>query len=152
MNNPDHISDSLAAIFWVEILKFLMRTRDSWWTISDPGWKKIRIRDNHPGPSTLLFCRAAPFLRHRCTIHRSSILAWATHSSRQWDIHNSLDTRHNRRFIPNRRDFPRTYSTQVGWLVGWCVCVTDSRPPLSFDQCWGSGSACFFWASRIRIH
>jgi len=27
-----------------------------------------------------------------------------------------------------------------GWLVGWSVRVTDSRPPLSFYQCWGSGT------------
>jgi hypothetical protein len=45
MNNPDHISESLETIFWVEILKFL---------IADPGSgmekfgiraEKIRVRD-----------------------------------------------------------------------------------------------------------
>jgi hypothetical protein len=33
-NNPDHISESLESIFWVKILKLLMRTRH-------PGWKKF---------------------------------------------------------------------------------------------------------------
>jgi hypothetical protein len=28
VNNPDHISESLEAIFWVKILKFLMGIRD----------------------------------------------------------------------------------------------------------------------------
>jgi hypothetical protein len=32
MNNPDHISESLETIFWVEILKFFD---------ADPGWKKF---------------------------------------------------------------------------------------------------------------
>ncbi len=38
MNNPDHISESLEAIFWVKILKFFD---------ADPGsgMEKIRIRD-----------------------------------------------------------------------------------------------------------
>jgi hypothetical protein len=38
MNNPDHISESLATIFWAKILKFFD---------ADPGsgMKRIRIRD-----------------------------------------------------------------------------------------------------------
>ena len=54
MNNLDHVSESLEAIFWVKILKFFD---------ADPGWKKIRIRDGqkvgsgirdkHPGSVTL---------------------------------------------------------------------------------------------------
>jgi hypothetical protein len=43
MNNSDHISESLETIFWVKTLKFY----------ADPGWKKIRIRDKHPGSATL---------------------------------------------------------------------------------------------------
>jgi hypothetical protein len=53
MNNPDHISESLETIFWVEILKFF---------VADPGWEKFEsgirdgknwdpgseIRDKHP--------------------------------------------------------------------------------------------------------
>jgi hypothetical protein len=35
MNNPDHISESVETIFWVKILKLLMRTRDR--KNSDPG-------------------------------------------------------------------------------------------------------------------
>jgi hypothetical protein len=49
---PDHISESLETIFWVKILKFFD---------ADPGWKKfgsglekIRIRDIHPGSTTLV--------------------------------------------------------------------------------------------------
>jgi hypothetical protein len=41
MNNPDHISESLETIFWVQILKFLMR-------ILDPGWKKFESGMNLP--------------------------------------------------------------------------------------------------------
>jgi hypothetical protein len=37
MNNPDHISESLATIFGLKYLNSLMRIRD-------PGWK-IQIRD-----------------------------------------------------------------------------------------------------------
>jgi hypothetical protein len=46
MNNPDHISESLETIFWVKILKFFD---------ADPGsgMEKIRIRDKHPGSTTL---------------------------------------------------------------------------------------------------
>jgi hypothetical protein len=47
MNNPDHISESLETIFWVQILQFL---RDG----------KIRIRDKHPG-SARLNPREKPF-------------------------------------------------------------------------------------------
>jgi hypothetical protein len=38
MKNPDHISESLEAIFWVKILQFFD---------ADPGWKKFGsgIRD-----------------------------------------------------------------------------------------------------------
>ncbi len=32
MKNPDHISESLETIFWVEILKFF---------VADSGWKKF---------------------------------------------------------------------------------------------------------------
>jgi hypothetical protein len=45
MNNPDHICESLETIFGVKILKFFD---------ADPGWKKFRIRDEHPGSATLL--------------------------------------------------------------------------------------------------
>jgi hypothetical protein len=47
MNNLDHISESLATIFWIKILKFLD---------ADPGYgmEKNRIRDKHPGSATLL--------------------------------------------------------------------------------------------------
>jgi hypothetical protein len=34
MNNPDHIFESLATIFWVKILKFFFD--------AVPGWKKFR--------------------------------------------------------------------------------------------------------------
>ncbi len=54
MSNPDHISESLQTIFWVKILKILCcgsRIRDG--KNSDPGWKKIRIRNKHPGSATL---------------------------------------------------------------------------------------------------
>jgi hypothetical protein len=46
MNNPNHISESLEAIFWVKILKFFD---------ADPGsrMEKNRIRDKHPGSATL---------------------------------------------------------------------------------------------------
>jgi hypothetical protein len=63
MNNQDHISMSLETIFWVKIVKFLKRIRDPGSGLekiqirdgknSDPGWKKIRIRDKHPGSATL---------------------------------------------------------------------------------------------------
>jgi hypothetical protein len=47
MSNPDHISESLEAIFWVKILKFFY---------ADPGWKKFGsgFRDKHPGSATLV--------------------------------------------------------------------------------------------------
>jgi hypothetical protein len=52
MNNPDHISESLEAIFGVKILKFFD---------ADPGsgMEKIRIWDKHPGSAALL-------LAYRC--------------------------------------------------------------------------------------
>jgi hypothetical protein len=55
MNNPNHISESLETIFWVKILKFLMRIRDG--KNSDPGRKKFGsgIRVTHHGSATLLF-------------------------------------------------------------------------------------------------
>jgi hypothetical protein len=47
MNNPDHISESLKTIFWVNILKFFD---------ADPGSEirngKVRIRDKLPGSAT----------------------------------------------------------------------------------------------------
>jgi hypothetical protein len=48
MNSPDHISESLETIFWVKILKFFVSD-------ADPGLEieKIRIRDKHPGSTTL---------------------------------------------------------------------------------------------------
>jgi hypothetical protein len=47
MNNPNHISESLESIFWVNILD------------ADPGWNGIEkfgsgIRDKYPGSTTLL--------------------------------------------------------------------------------------------------
>jgi hypothetical protein len=53
MNNPNHFSESLETIFWVEILKFFD---------AHPGWEKfgsgmwvgkVRIGDKHPGSATL---------------------------------------------------------------------------------------------------
>ncbi len=44
MNNPDHISESLETISRVKIPKFID---------ADPGWKKFRIRDKHPGSATV---------------------------------------------------------------------------------------------------
>jgi hypothetical protein len=46
MNNLNHISDSLETIFWVKILKFFDAA-------PDPGWKKNRILDKHPGSAAL---------------------------------------------------------------------------------------------------
>jgi hypothetical protein len=48
MNNPNHISESLETIFWVKILKFLMRIRDG--KNSDPGSGMEKF-----GSETLLF-------------------------------------------------------------------------------------------------
>ncbi len=62
MNNPDHISESLEAIFWVKILKFFdadpgseAGIRDGKIRIRDPGWEKFGsgIRHKHPGSATL---------------------------------------------------------------------------------------------------
>ena len=44
MNNPGHISESLEAIFWVKILKFLD---------ADPGSGKEKICIRDPGTATL---------------------------------------------------------------------------------------------------
>jgi hypothetical protein len=54
MNNPNHISESLATIFWVKMLNFCDADTDSGSEISltlDPGsgMEKIRIRDKYPG-------------------------------------------------------------------------------------------------------
>ncbi len=38
MNNPDHISESFEAIFWVKTLKFF--DADPKFFDADPGWKK----------------------------------------------------------------------------------------------------------------
>jgi hypothetical protein len=51
MNIPDHISESS-----VTILKFFEEDADpdpGIFLILDPGWKKIRFRDKHPGSGTL---------------------------------------------------------------------------------------------------
>jgi hypothetical protein len=50
VSRPDHISESLGTIFWVNILKFFDAA-------PDPGSRieKIRIRDTHPGSATLVF-------------------------------------------------------------------------------------------------
>ncbi len=63
MNNPDHISESLETISWVKIPVLKFFDADPAWEkfgslmenlrILDPGWKKIWIRDKHPGSATL---------------------------------------------------------------------------------------------------
>jgi hypothetical protein len=56
MNIPDHISESLETIFWVEKLKFFDADPESGIFLTlDPGWKNSDsgIRDKHPGSSTL---------------------------------------------------------------------------------------------------
>ena len=50
MNNPDHISESLEAIFGLKYLNSLMRIRIR--DLFDPG---ARIRDKHSGFATLYF-------------------------------------------------------------------------------------------------
>jgi hypothetical protein len=52
MNNPDHISGSLATIFWGLILKFF--DADPEWKKIGSGIGKIQIRDKHPASSTLI--------------------------------------------------------------------------------------------------
>ncbi len=52
MNNPDHISESLETIFWVNMLKFSDPDPGSGIFLTlDPGWKKfgsgIKIPDPH---------------------------------------------------------------------------------------------------------
>jgi hypothetical protein len=49
MNNPDHISESLEAFFWVKILKFLMRIRDQRWKKFGSGIRDEKIRIREPG-------------------------------------------------------------------------------------------------------
>jgi hypothetical protein len=51
MNNQDHISKTLETIFWVIILKFFDADPGS-----GTGMEKIRIRvrDEHPGSTTLV--------------------------------------------------------------------------------------------------
>jgi hypothetical protein len=51
MNNPDHISESLETLFWVNILKFYDEDQ-GWRKKSGSGMEKIRIRDKHPGSAT----------------------------------------------------------------------------------------------------
>jgi hypothetical protein len=58
VNNPDHISECLEAIFWVKILKFFDADPGSGMErirIRDPGWKKLGsgFRDKHPGSPTI---------------------------------------------------------------------------------------------------
>jgi hypothetical protein len=56
MNIPDHISESLETIFWFKILKFFDADPESGIFLTlDPGWKKILIRDKHPGSARLQF-------------------------------------------------------------------------------------------------
>jgi hypothetical protein len=45
MNNPDHISERLETIFWVKILKILLRIRDPGWKKFGSRMEKIRIQD-----------------------------------------------------------------------------------------------------------
>jgi hypothetical protein len=69
MNIPNHISESLKAIFWVKILKFFDADQDPGIFLSlnpGSGMEKIRIRDKHPGSATLLlFKQALNFLAIR---------------------------------------------------------------------------------------
>ncbi len=52
VNNPDHIFPrTLKQFFGLKYLNSLMQIRDG--KNSDPGWKKIWIRDKHPGSATL---------------------------------------------------------------------------------------------------
>jgi hypothetical protein len=56
MNIPDHISDCSERIFWVKFLKLFYADPDPKIFLNlDPGsdMKKIRIRDKHPGSTTL---------------------------------------------------------------------------------------------------
>jgi hypothetical protein len=50
----DHISESLETIFWVKTLKISdAGAVPGIFLTLDTGWKKIRIRDKHPGSATL---------------------------------------------------------------------------------------------------
>jgi hypothetical protein len=64
MNNPDHISESVETIFWVEILYLFD---------ADPGSgvEKIWIWDKHPGPATLIFV-VLKFLRSLIFKHKKA--------------------------------------------------------------------------------
>jgi hypothetical protein len=56
MNIPDHISQRLETIFWVKILQFCDADSDAGsGNLFDTGsgMEKNRIRDKHPGSSTL---------------------------------------------------------------------------------------------------
>jgi hypothetical protein len=55
MINPDHIMERLKTIFWFKILKFFDVHSDPGSVNLDPGsgMEKIRIRDKHPGSTTL---------------------------------------------------------------------------------------------------
>ncbi len=55
MNNPDHNSESLESVFWVKLLKSLLRIRDGKNLNPGSGMEKIRFRDKHPGSTTQLF-------------------------------------------------------------------------------------------------
>jgi hypothetical protein len=59
LNNPDHISESLGTIFWVQILTFFD---------ADPGsgMEKIRIRDG----KKILVCCAVACLVGCCPEHK----------------------------------------------------------------------------------
>jgi hypothetical protein len=51
INNLYHITESLESIFWVKILNFCDAAPG--WEKSESRMVKIRIRDNHPGSTTL---------------------------------------------------------------------------------------------------
>ncbi len=54
MNIQDHISESSKQFFGLKILEFFDADADPGIFLTlDPGWKKIRIRDNHPSSATL---------------------------------------------------------------------------------------------------
>ncbi len=65
INNPDHISESLKNIFWVKILKSLMRIRDG--KNSDPGSGM-----NIPDPQHCVFGSISPWL----CLHSAPALPW----------------------------------------------------------------------------
>jgi hypothetical protein len=53
MNNHDHIFESLETIFWVKILTFFDADPGFGMEKTGSGMEKIRIRDKHPGSTTL---------------------------------------------------------------------------------------------------